>query len=876
MYDCDNQTADKILRMIERRLPSDSGSSDTIAAIHGIVIIIMCIIGIVSFSAFGGYRLLRHDICNGLIDFTLSLFLLLNLLYIRKKTVAEIWQRYTVYVLTVYFLYIFTRIEFLIAESLWVLAIPLFSSYIVGLRRGLILTSVSFAVILIVFRYTPSDVVSATFKIHFCTVFLFETILAYAFGMAQSLGVYLLKNEITQRKATRRQVLEEKEYIENLYRIVPCAIISINPEGSVVSFNAEAEKLTGYSAAEAVGQSCTLWADQTGTEEDGASQTGCGGEFRESECVIRRKDGEQRYIIKNGVPISDNEGNCRGMIESFIDITDRKVAEKELVDAKILAENESRKANEASKAKSVFLTMMTHEIRTPLNGIIGLNNLMLETSLTNEQHEFIEGIRQSAEMLLALINDILDFSKIESGNVRIDHIDFNLRTMVEDAMDGIACKAIGKDVDIHTLLHASVPAMVRGDPTRIRQVIGSIAGNAVKFTESGEVILVVKVEKETSQKVNVRFEVTDTGIGITSDQMNMLFKPFSQVDSRLSRKYSGTGLGLALSKKVVQMLGGQIGLSSSSGKGSTFWFSLELEKSDKKEKELSVYDTVAGMNILVADQSPSGRKVITHYLEQAGCFCHAFASSEEALAVLDENRKFDAMILTMQQVGTQEQELIRKIKIRAMLKSMPLVLITAMGKRGDAEMVKETGVAAYLTRPLKLRQLLECLVLLKGYGAEQETEAYPTAGSKSLITRHTLAEIRTEEKFHILVVEDNAVNRKIVKKFIDKAGFGCDFAENGADAVEAYGKKRYDMILMDCLMPVMSGFDATIAIREIERKGKGNRNVPICALTANVDISDQQHCYDVGMDDYLPKPLNYSEFLTKLKYWQQKVNDRRQ
>lgn len=868
-------------KLIYRLFYIEKKDVDVLEPARAAIALIMSICGIVFGVGIGFERLLQHNIPVATIDMSISVIMIANLFLNRWTSMQRIWRSISIYTMTVFFLYTFLFGGVGVAGSYWIFIIPLIATLVLGIRNGLFNGLFVLAAVAVYFLLPASAEYSVSIKVRVTAVLCILVIVSYAYGLIQLRVVNSLTQEIGRRCAVEGAIKNEKETLEQINATVPCAIVILDVHGTIIRFNHEAEWITGYRAQEVVGKECSFIEADCSDHDDMPDESD-ESERKEKECMIVHKDRTRRSILKTKVPVRNSDGVITSILISFVNITSRKKVQNELIEARNRAELESKNAQDANQAKNSFLALMSHEIRTPMNGIIGMNNVLLETALTEEQQEYVGSIQTSAEALLSLINDLLDFSKIEEGKYEIDTIEFDLRTAVEDAMEVVAFKAVDKEIELHTLVHSSVPEMVLGDPARIRQIIVNLAGNAVKFTECGEVILTVKTVTDSDGIVLVRFEVTDSGIGISEEHMHLLFKPFSQADASTTRNYGGTGLGLAISKKLAQLMGGEIGLTSSVGKGSTFWFSVQLKKTAVKESLVAKQrENIRGMRVIIADPSVSGRNIMVHYLESMGCICKEFDRPDNALDELSkaqiEPLPYDAMIVAIQQLGMTGLQLAKRIKIDTLLKDIPLVLVTAIGKRGDVQKLKETGVVAYLTRPLKQHQLLSCMSTIKlRKNAPQDAVVELQGEEQMLITRHTLAEEKTYKKFRILVAEDNMVNQKVVKKYLDKAGYNCEIAENGIVAVDAVTKKEYDMILMDCQMPILSGYDATRAIREDEAKKKARFRIPICAMTANASKGDREKCFDAGMDDYITKPLNRAEFIAAVEKWERVVLENNQ
>ncbi|MBI9075273.1 MAG: response regulator [Desulfatibacillum sp.] len=567
---------------------------------------------------------------------------------------------------------------------------------------------------------------------------------------------------------------------------------------------------------------------------------------------------EHQFPMEGNDEIAELASNVSRMIE------EKNLTTREILDAKqeleqtnqqleILVESANQLAVEAelaNMAKGQFLANMSHEIRTPMNGVIGMGELLIETDLNEEQRGFAERINSSAEALLRVINDILDYSKIDSGKLDLEVIDFNLRHTVEGVADVLSVPADDKGVEVACLIHHDVPLWLKGDPGRLRQILMNLSGNAVKFTEKGEVVLRVSLDSQDQESATLRFEVRDTGLGIPPDKQGILFSPFTQADPSTTRKHGGTGLGLAISKKLAKMMDGEIGLISAEGEGSTFWFTAVLQKSAKDAHEKPAMAEVRGKRVLVVDDVETNRIILREMLRAWGSRPAEAPGGKQALELLDksheENDPFHLAILDMQMPEMDGLTLGKTIIGDERFKDLTLVMLTSMGMRGDAQALEKLGFAAYLTKPIKQSQLFECLAIALGTKTKQPGQP------KQIVTRHSVEE---SQKVHILLADDNEINQKVAVTNLIKLGHSVVVANNGKQALDAIiNGEQYDLILMDGQMPVMDGIEATIKIRRYEAAKKLVKT-PIVALTAHAMPGDREKFLEAGMDDYLTKPL---------------------
>lgn len=544
-------------------------------------------------------------------------------------------------------------------------------------------------------------------------------------------------------------------------------------------------------------------------------------------------------------------------------------------------------AKESARVKTAFLATVSHELRTPMNGVIGMTSLLMETSLTSEQQSYAETIRQCGEALLQLINDVLECSKIEAGKLELECLDFNLRTTVEQVLTQFAERAETKGLELTGLVHASVPTGLKGDPGRLRQILTNLVGNAVKFTDKGEVILQAYLEEDLPDTAVIRFEVTDSGIGINPNTLAKLFRPFVQADSSTTRKYGGTGLGLSISKQLVELMDGRIGVRSTEGQGSTFWCTARFQKQADSLRAILPTGDLTGKRVLIVDDNESNRLILHHLTSGWGMVDDLAEDAELALQRIAEAKRrgtpYDLAILDVIMPGKDGLQLARELQNHPAGSGIRLVVMTSMLQRGHAEQARQAGAMGYLPKPVRHDELRECLRTVLGLPegeAPKDAQTYPVV--PQLVTRHMVAE--HVQHLRILVVEDNIVNQKLAVRMVEKLGYQPDVVENGKEALTALTKGDYAAILMDCQMPVMDGFETTRCIRERETSvsshdspdGSASRSdralqstphIPIIAVTANAMQGDRERCLAAGMDDYLAKPIKLDELRSALAHW---------
>ncbi len=661
----------------------------------------------------------------------------------------------------------------------------------------------------------------------------------------------LLNNESRDRVSDVLIPLKNQKFAMNAHSLLSMA----DKHGNITYVNDKFSKISGYSREELIGKKHSLLNsnNQSKAYWEKMHARVLSGKTWHDEVRNRAKDGHYYWVDTTIVPNYDKRGQVNGFTSIRTDITQQKENNENLAIAK-------EQAEVANDSKADFLANMSHEIRTPMNGVIGMTNLLIDSELTPDQNKLANTVKSSAVGLLSIINDILDFSKVEAGKLELELIPFNLGQMVGDIGASISFQSQRKGLQFICPATPIIQQWVTADPGRIRQVLTNLIGNAIKFTNQGEVAVYVHLIEETAEKKLFRFEVKDTGIGVSNSQQTQLFEKFSQADSSTTRKYGGTGLGLSICKKLVELMDGEIGIDSEIGQGSTFWFTLPLLSAQAIDN-IPVYSTdLKKEKILIVDDNETNLELM-HQLHKIWGIPHKLVSSAKAaLAELtqaaQDNIPYTMAVLDMHMPETDGLELCQQIQNTPQITQTKLIMASSQAQRGDALKMKEAGFKGYITKPIQQSELLDVLLMVSG--VEMSTPEF--------VTRHTTKEY-VQFKAHVLVVEDNATNQLVIEGLLRAIGITVDLAGNGKEAISTLQSvSKHDLVFMDCQMPVLDGYQATQIIRSKE-SGVTNSEIPIIAMTANAMAGDKQKCLDVGMNDYLSKPIEVDKVISMLKKW---------
>jgi PAS domain S-box-containing protein len=681
------------------------------------------------------------------------------------------------------------------------------------------------------------------------------------------IGAVLVFRDVTQEYQRREELREERERLEHILNITGTGIDVIDSDYNLRYVDAGLQKIYG----DPIGRKCFEYFKGL----DGPCPS-CGvpkalrtKEVSIAEEVLPKENG--RIVEVHTIPFQDSSGQWL-VAEFKVDISERKRSEQGLLETNQQLEQATARANAmavraemANMAKSEFLANMSHEIRTPMNGVIGMTDLLLDTELSEEQRRYAELVRSSGESLLVLINDILDFSKMEAKKLDLEILDFDLRSLLDDFAATLAFKAQEKGLELLCSAEPDVPSALSGDPGRLRQILTNLTGNAIKFTHEGEVAIKVEnapVVESKSGSCLLRFSVRDTGIGIPQEKLETLFEKFTQVDASSTRQYGGTGLGLAISKQLAELMGGDIGLDSSVGQGSTFWFTARFGlRSEAERGETPIPTALAGFRVLIVDDNPTSREILVAHVTSWHMRAEQVPDGPSGLQALyralAEGDPYRVAIIDMQMPDMDGESLGRVIRLDAKLADTRLVMLTSLGARGDAKRLQELGFSGYAVKPIRREELRGVLCLALAGGEDKSP--------RPIATRHAAREtlsMFSHRNARILLAEDNITNQKVALGILKKIGLQAEAVANGRQALDALEARSYDLVLMDVQMPELDGLEATRRIRRSR-----HRDIPVIAMTAHAMQGDKDKCLKAGMNDYLTKPIVREDLIHTLEKW---------
>jgi two-component system, sensor histidine kinase and response regulator len=667
--------------------------------------------------------------------------------------------------------------------------------------------------------------------------------------------IYASARDVTQRKVIEAALERSDHRTRQIVETAHDAFISIDARGRITGWNSQAEASFGWARRDALGRELAetiIPERQRAAHRHGLERFLATGEGpvlgTRLELTALHRDGREFPVELTISPLEMEKGY---VFNAFLrDITERRAAEQELA----LARDQ---ALEASRMKSMFVANVSHEIRTPMNGVIGMSELLLDTELDEAQREYAEAISASGEALLTIIDDILDFSKIEAGKLELDPTDFDLREAIERACGMLAVRAHEKGLELAVAIGAEVPALVRADSARLRQVLTNLVANAIKFTAEGEVVVRASATRASDGEALVRVEISDTGIGIEHEALEQLFEPYAQADGSTTRKYGGSGLGLAISRQLVELMGGKVGADSELGAGRSFWFELPVARAQPGDGPPDEHPTLAGLRVLVVDDSATSRRILDRQLSSWQMSCEVADSAARAMELLESaaaaGMPFALALLDLNMPDVDGDELARAIRAKPAVRGTRLVLLSSSGARSGAP--AGAALDGVLVKPVRQSRLYEEIQAV--IAGERPVVAHvPASDASDVRRRRAIASV--------LVVEDTPINQAVAAHMLERCGFAAQVAENGRKALDALSQRSYAAVLMDCQMPELDGYETT---REIRRLEHGGPRTPIIAMTANAMQGERERCLAAGMDDYLTKPLRQRTLKDTLSRW---------